>query len=31
MQLFAILLALWVLVVLIPDDRDPDDGQDWWE
>lgn len=31
MQLFAILLALWVLIVLIPNDHDPDDGSDWWE
>ena len=31
MQLFAILLALWVLVVLIPNDHDPGDGRDWWD
>jgi hypothetical protein len=31
MHLFAILMALWVLVVLIPTDHDPDDGRDWWE
>lgn len=31
MHLFAILMALWVLVVLIPDDHDPDDERDWWE
>ena len=31
MQLFAILLALWVLIVLIPNDHDQDDGRDWWE
>jgi hypothetical protein len=31
MHLFAILMALWVLVVLIPNDHDPDDGRDWWE
>lgn len=31
MHLFAILMALWVLAVLIPNDHDPDDGSDWWE
>jgi hypothetical protein len=31
MHLFAILMALWVLVVLIPDYHDPDDERDWWE
>jgi hypothetical protein len=31
MHLFAILMALWVLVVLIPDDHDPGDGRDWWD
>jgi hypothetical protein len=31
MHLFAIFIALWVLVVLIPDDHDPGDGRDWWD
>jgi hypothetical protein len=31
MHLIAIFVALWVLFVLIPDDHDPDEGQDWWE
>jgi len=31
MHLFAILMALWFLVLLIPHDHDPDDGRDWWE
>jgi len=31
MHLFLIIMALWVLVVLIPDDHDPGDGRDWWD
>lgn len=31
MHLFVIIMALWVLVVLIPNDHDPGDGRDWWD
>jgi hypothetical protein len=31
MHLLVIIISLWVLVVLIPDDHDPDDGRDWWD
>lgn len=31
MHLFAILMALWVLVVLIPNDHDHGDEKDWWD
>lgn len=31
MHLFLIIMALWVLVVLIPNDHDPGDGRDWWD
>jgi hypothetical protein len=29
--LLVILISIWVLVVLTPDDQDPGDGRDWWD
>jgi hypothetical protein len=31
MHLLVIIISLWVLVVLIPDDHDPGDDKDWWD